>query len=60
MMNYTLDRDILIDMKHNSMKFLIQKKDHLGEYIPAKTTGIDVHVMNKDSLTRVINEYKYV
>jgi hypothetical protein len=59
-MNYTEDRDILIDMKNNSMKFLIQKKDHLGEYIAAKTSGIDVHVMNKDSLTRVINEYKYV
>jgi hypothetical protein len=59
-MNFIEDRDILIDMKNDSMKFLIQKQDHLGEYIPAKVTGIDVHVMNKDSLTRVINEYNYV
>lgn len=59
-MNYIEDRDILIDMKDTSMKFLIQKDNHLGEYIPAKTSDIDVHVMNKDSLTRVINEYRYV
>ncbi len=59
-MNYIEDRDILVSMKDNSMQFLIQKQDHLGEYIVAKTTNIDMHVMNKDSLTRVINEYQYV
>jgi len=59
-MNYIEDRDILIDIKESSMKFLIQKKDHLGEYIPAKTTSMDVHVMNKVSLTRVINGNKNV
>lgn len=59
-MNYIEDRDVLIDMKDTAMKFLVQKKDHLGEYLVAKTKDMDVHVMNKDSLTRVINEYQYV
>lgn len=59
-MNYIEDRDILVDMKDTSMKFLLQKENYLGEYILSKTKDIDIHVMNKDSLTRVINEYNYV
>ena len=51
-MTYITDRDILVDAKDNKMKFLVEKKDHLGEYILAKTEGIDVHVMNKLSLSR--------
>jgi hypothetical protein len=47
-------------MKDESMKFLIQKENHLGEYLVTKTFNLDMHVMNKDSLTRVINEYGYV
>lgn len=51
-MTYITDRDLLVDAKDNKMKFLVEKKDHLGEYILAKTEGIDVHVMNKLSLSR--------
>ena len=40
----------------NKLQFLIEKKDHLGEYTAAKTEGIDVHVMNKISLSRCIDE----
>ena len=54
-MTYCTDRDILINMTDTNMQFLLEKKDRLGEYIAAKTTGIDVHVMNKVSLSRVIN-----
>lgn len=54
-MTYILDRDICLDIKDTTLKFLIEKKDHLGEYLAAKTTGIDVHVMNKASLTRIID-----
>jgi hypothetical protein len=54
-MNFIEDRDVLVDMTDNAMSFLLQKEDHLGEYIPAKIQGIDMHVMNKNSLTRVIN-----
>jgi hypothetical protein len=59
-MNYILDKDVLVDMKDTSMQFLLQKEHHLGEYIPAKTKDMDVHVMNKNSLTRIINWYNYV
>ncbi len=54
-MNYILDRDLLIDIKDSSLKFLIEKKNYFGEYTLTKTTGIDVHVMNKYSLTRCLD-----
>lgn len=54
-MTYVQDRDILINIKDTSMNFLVEKKDYLGEYIAAKTADIDVHVMNKMSLSRVID-----
>lgn len=54
-MTYSLDRDILVSGNETDMKFLVEKKDHLGEYILAKTCNIDVHVMNKFSLTRFID-----
>jgi hypothetical protein len=53
-MVYATDRDILVDAIDNKMKFLVEKKNHFGEYILAKTEGLDVHVMNKYSLDRVI------
>ena len=59
-MTYIHDRDVLLKIVKNKMNFLIEKKDHLGEYIAAKTTGIDVHVMNKYSLIRVIDGEQYV
>ncbi len=54
-MNYILDKDILIELKDKSLKFLVEKKSYAGEYIATKTDSLDVHVMNKYSLTRVID-----
>lgn len=54
-MTYIKDKDILLSMNEDKMNFLVEKKDHLGEYIATKTQGIDVHVMNKSSLIRVID-----
>ena len=54
-MIYTKDKDILVSMKDNAMQFLIEKKDYNGEYILAKTKGLDIHVMNKFSLSRFID-----
>jgi hypothetical protein len=59
-MIYIEDKDVLLELKDNAMKFLIQKKEHLGEYTAAKTVGLDVHVMNKPSLSRIIDEYYHV
>lgn len=54
-MTYILDRDLLLDIKGTDLKFLVEKQNHLGEYLAVKTSGIDVHVMNKISLNRVID-----
>jgi len=54
-MIYISDRDYLIDMKDHKMSFLVEKKDYLGEYIAVKTAGLDVHIMNKQSLGRFID-----
>lgn len=54
-MNYALDRDLLVNLKDDAMQFLVEKKNYAGEYIATKTTGLDVHVMNKYSLTRIID-----
>ena len=52
---YSRDTDILVDMKESSMKFLIEKQNYQGEYVLAKTNDLDVHVMNKFSLSRFID-----
>lgn len=54
-MCYTTDRDLLVSIKDSSMQFLIEKQNYLGEYTAAKTTDVDVHVMNKASLNRFID-----
>lgn len=54
-MIYALDSDILVSTDGDKMKFLTQKKDFLGEYTLVKTTGLDVHVINKMSLSRYID-----
>ena len=58
-MNYVLDRDLLVECKADAMKFLVEKKNYAGEYIATKTEGLDVHVMNKYSLTRIIDGVAY-
>jgi len=55
-MNYVLDRDILVNMKDTTMRFLIEKQYYPGEYTLIKTEDLDMHVMNKLSLTRFIDE----
>jgi len=54
-MYYTLDKDFLVSMKDKKINFLVAKKDHVGEYTLAKTEGLDVHIMNKQSLLRFID-----
>lgn len=54
-MTYSTDKDLLVSMENNTLKFLIEKQNYLGEYTLAKTQGLDVHVMNKLSLCRCID-----
>lgn len=55
LMTYTLDRDIMVEMKDNKMVFLVEKAHYPGEYTLVSTNATDVHVMNKQSLTRFID-----
>jgi hypothetical protein len=54
-MFYTLDTDILVSRKEDSMLFMVQKSVGSADYIPARTKKVDVHVMNKFSLLRAID-----
>jgi len=55
-MLYTTDKDILWKLQDDEMMFLVEKKDYLGEYTAIKTKGQNIHVMNKFSLGRIIDE----
>lgn len=54
-MKFTLDRDLLVEIKDEHLKFLIEKENYAGEYTAAKTSNLDIHVMNKYSLIRCID-----
>jgi len=56
-LTYTLDRDFLIKQKDQSMTFLVQAKNSTDAYTLVKTTNLDVHVMNKNSLLTVMGEH---
>jgi hypothetical protein len=43
-------------MCNDEMTFLVEKKNYLGEYTAIKTTGQTIHVMNKLSLNRIIDQ----
>ena len=55
-MMYTTDRDVLWQLNGNMMMFLVEKKDYLGEYTALSTQGQTIHVMNKISLNRIIDQ----
>lgn len=52
---YSTDRDLLLNINDDSFSMLIEKNDSSKNYFPLTITGSNVHVMNKFSLTRVID-----
>jgi hypothetical protein len=54
-MSYAIDKDILVDIIDDKIHILLEKQNHPGEYILSKTQKLDVHVMNKLSLSRFID-----
>jgi len=54
-MSYVIDKDILVDIIDDKIHILLEKQNHPGEYILSKTQGIDLHIMNKLSLSRFID-----
>jgi hypothetical protein len=53
---YILDVDFLLDIKDNKISLLVQKENCHSEYIPVAIENTDVHIMNKYSLLRKIND----
>jgi hypothetical protein len=54
-MFYMLDRDICLDITDDEFLILTERPDNSKEYNPHKVKGSSVHVMNKFSLSRIIN-----
>lgn len=53
---YTIDKDILWQIENDELMFLVEKANYLGEYTAMSTKGLNVHVMNKFSLDRIIDK----
>lgn len=54
-MYYITDRDQLVELKDTTFKFLVEKQDSSG-YFPVIIKDSNVHVINKFSLNRIIDE----
>jgi hypothetical protein len=46
------DKDMLHEVNGNRLTFLIDKPLNCGDFWAATTTGVDVHIMNKQSIMR--------
>ena len=57
---YVIDKDVFIEYNDIEMKFLIEKEKYKGEYTLLKTKGLNVHVMNKFSISRILKEIEHV
>lgn len=53
-LSYILDRDILISVEDTKMSMLVNKQHTSDQYTAISTNSLDVHVMNKNSLLRII------
>ena len=53
---FTTDKSILWEIKNSELLLLLEKQKHLGEYTPLRIKDANVHVMNKYSLNRCIDE----
>ena len=52
-LQHTLDYDELHDINSKgSLSFLLEKTSEPGKFIPARTDGVNIHVMNKYSIVR--------
>ena len=45
----------VFEVEEDKLKFLVEKKDRLGQYTAVYTDKLNVHVMNKFSLNRMID-----
>jgi len=53
---YTTDKDIVLDIDNDNFLVLVEKENYLGEYTAIRFKQNNLHVMNKFSLNRIIEE----
>jgi hypothetical protein len=53
--SYILDSDLILDFQNNDMQFLVAHPTTADEYMLVKTSDMDMHVMNKLSLIRLLD-----
>ena len=54
-MFYTTDKDVLLTLDDDNFLVLVQKQQDSNEYIPLRVKGSNLHIMNKYSLNRTID-----
>ena len=52
---YTIDRDILLEIQNDEFLCLVENTRSLGDYYTVKLKGENLHIMNKFSLERAID-----
>ena len=52
---YCIDKDVLHTINNDEFTVLVEKENRLGEYTLTKLSGSNLHVMNKFSLERAID-----
>lgn len=52
---YSTDRDILLELNEDNFLFLLEKQYDYGNYTALRIKNCNIHVMNKFSLNRVID-----
>jgi len=52
---YAIDKDVLYSLEDDKFVVLVEKTDRFGEYTLNKLKGSNLHVMNKFSLERIID-----
>lgn len=53
---YTTDKDLVVEIDNEDFLFLVEKENYLGEYTPIRFKNHNIHIMNKFSLSRCIDE----
>ena len=52
----TTDTDILLEFNNDEFKFLLDNTDDRGQFYAGKVQGLNIHIMNKFSLNRIVDK----
>jgi hypothetical protein len=55
-MYYTIDRDLILEIKDSEFLFLIETNNGSTNYFPLRIKNSNVHIMNKINLNRIVDD----